>query len=75
MAKREIKYTLILEHWSGQVIDVIGVYSSLEDAKAVQREYDLNRTAVTLYATPYYPAKRGRKKKVEEDDGSVQKDS
>lgn len=59
-------YVLVVEHWSGEVIDCLGVYSDLDEAKKIQKEYDLNRTAISIYAAPYVPAKRGRKKEAKD---------
>lgn len=56
-------YILTLEHWSGQVIDIIGVYTDLEEAKRLQREYDLQRQGITLYKATLHSKESGDDKK------------
>lgn len=54
-------WVLVIEHFSGTMTEVLGVFTDLEAAKEIQRSYDnLNRISVTIYRTSLFAEKKRR---------------
>lgn len=51
--KEEAVWVMVLTHFSGALSEIIGVFSDLNQAKEVQKQYDtLNRVSVDIYRAP-----------------------
>lgn len=62
--KEDACYVLTVEHFSGNITQVIGVFTDLEKAKEIQRSYDsLNRVYVTIYRAPLFTEQKTRSAK------------
>lgn len=61
--KEDVCYVLTVEHFSGNLKEVIGVFTDLEMAKVIQREYDsFNRIYVTIYRSTLHAENKNEAK-------------
>jgi hypothetical protein len=62
--KEQPAFVVAVEHFSGQLLEILGAFESLEEAKALQKQYDMhNRMSVTIYRTTFFSTKKTRKAK------------
>jgi len=61
-------FVVTIEHFTGALNEIVGVFTDLEAAKALQRSYnDMTRITVVIYRAPFYssPKKRQKPQKAE----------